>query len=1078
MTLSPNPRLTVIEASAGTGKTHRITELVVQRVLEGVPIERILVVTFTRAATAELRDRIRHRLSEVAATDGTESETARHALTSFDLATITTIHGFCHQVLTFLGALDDSSTATISMNDGIADEVINDAILREFAPLTRASPLLHLIAPASDTSSDKPAATETTIRSLIRLMLTHPTGELRSDEPGWTDFLDDIRRRVLQRRLELGVITHDDIIRRALHAVASDSRHARTLGERYQFVLIDEFQDTDALQWQVFSLAFLEAPEGSTEVVVVGDPKQAIYGFRGADVHAYLQARTSAGHRDTLDHNWRMEPALINAINLVFRGSAFGHEQIVHHDVAPPDPEQHPRPVLLGDSLAAPFSIRVVPNDHNAAYAAADRARRLVAADVAEVVAQLLSSQAVVCRPAHDQVPLQPSDIAVLVGKHADADLIADALHAVGIASVRRGDASVANGQAASHWQWLIAGMERPASVAAASLAAISWFVGWSAAQLAEATDDDLLRVQEQLTEWRRVLARGGIPALLAAIRAKTELTRRLLTQIDGERALTDIEHLGEVLHAAVPGPTAPAALADALASMQAQDEQETERLARRIDTDDDAIQLLTIHAGKGLEFAVTLVPFAWLGGAPSKQRVFHENDHLVLDVTPKAPADESEELANAEAFGAEQRLMYVALTRAKYRTVVWWGTGHRSPRKAITELLVCRSSDGFRVDPSVVHPPGDHEAAMRGLQALAHAGAGSIAISVVQPGTPTVVAASTTLPTLSVSSFEYQFQNARRRHSFSSIAAPATSTHFEMMVAADDEMVGTRADLVTEPDAGLDDVEQVVISALAVSALAAIRTAGTEFGTAFHSVMEALEFTAPMPAEAERVLDATWPWRELPVHRPTLVAGIQDVLLSPTGSCFGDRPLATLSRRDRLDELTFELAFATSGPAVRASDIAALLLDHLGDDDPFRDYAPTLSTVGFDTQLVGHLNGSIDLVARIYDAHGQPRFVICDYKTNRLPDYHPDRLPAAMVEHHYPLQALLYGVALHRYLRWRQPGYEPARHLGGAAYLFVRGMAGPATQVVGDRPFGVCSWAVPPALTVALSNLLDGRQP
>jgi exodeoxyribonuclease V beta subunit len=319
----------------------------------------------------------------------------------------------------------------------------------------------------------------------------------------------------------------------------------------------------------------------------------------------------------------------------------------------------------------------------------------------------------------------------------------------------------------------------------------------------------------------------------------------------------------------------------------------------------------------------------------------------------------------------------------------------------------------------------------------------------------------------LAVSTFDHRFQNAHRRHSFSSIATPATSNHAEVMVAADDELVGARA----------GDIE-VSGAAHTVSPLATIRTAGTEFGTAFHSVMEALDFTAPMPTEADRVLDITWPWRALPVDRATLTAGIEGVLLSPTGACFDGLPLARLPRRDRLDELVFELPLATSGPPVRAAEIAAVLSDHLADDDPFRPYAGTLLGGGFDTELAGHLNGSIDLVARVYDAERQPRFIICDYKTNRLSDYHPQHLPAAMVEHHYPLQALLYGVALHRYLRWRQPGYDPGRHLGGVAYLFVRGMAGPATQVVEGAPFGVCSWAVPPALTVALSDLLDGRRP
>ena len=139
-----------------------------------------------------------------------------------------------------------------------------------------------------------------------------------------------------------------------------------------------------------------------------------------------------------------------------------------------------------------------------------------------------------------------------------------------------------------------------------------------------------------------------------------------------------------------------------------------------------------------------------------------------------------------------------------------------------------------------------------------------------------------------------------------------------------------------------------------------------------------------------------------------------------------------------------------------------------------------------FDVDLAGHLTGSIDAVFRVTDpTTGRPRFVAVDYKSNvlrgpdgvaRTADYAPARLPAAMADHHYPLQALIYLVVVHRYLRWRLPDYDPTVHLGGAAYLFVRGMTGPDTPVVDGQPHGVCSWPVPPALVVALSDLLDGR--
>ncbi len=145
--------------------------------------------------------------------------------------------------------------------------------------------------------------------------------------------------------------------------------------------------------------------------------------------------------------------------------------------------------------------------------------------------------------------------------------------------------------------------------------------------------------------------------------------------------------------------------------------------------------------------------------------------------------------------------------------------------------------------------------------------------------------------------------------------------------------------------------------------------------------------------------------------------------------------------------------------------------------------WAVGLTEGSIQATLAGHLTGSIDLVLRVPNGAQGPRYVVADYKTNALhprgvpvgpDDYAADRLAAAMVAHDYPLQALLYSVALHRYLRWRMPGYRPEYQLGGIAYLFLRGMM-PAVPTVGG-PAGVFEWAVPPALVISLSDLLDGR--
>ena len=720
----------MIEASAGTGKTHQITELVLEHVVDrGVPIDRILVVTFTKAATAELRDRIRRRLAEASTGDDERAERARQAVTSFDLATITTIHGFCHQALATLGLLDDVAGESISTDDGdLRSEIANDAVLREVAARSSSSPLIELFAP----SAGDPIANETELRLIVRLMLTHITADVRTVggtgnvksvaddlQESWRQLLLAVRDRVLQRRTELGILTYDDVIRRARDAVAGESRHALALRERYEVVMIDEFQDTDALQWEMFTAAFLASGAAPVEMVVVGDPKQAIYAFRGADVHAYLAARVRAGHTRTLEHSWRMERGLIAAVNLLFSGAEFGEPSIQHHDLSAP-PELAVGETMTGDPLGAPLSVRVIePTELKskpaASYVKADLGRRLVADDVAGVVRELLAADVIITAPSGEARRLQPSDIAVLVNRHNEAGLVAASLNQQGLRCVQRGNASVAISPAAEQWRWLFHAMDRPSSPAAASLAALSWFIGWTPQELADAGDSRLVTVQERLAAWRRLLADAGIAALLAAIRSTTGITGRLLARADGERSVTDLEHLAELLHTAVPGGTTPAALSDALDALDPDDEQAAEHAARRIDSDDDAVQVLTIHTSKGLEFPVTLVPYLWTGRAESG-RMLHDDGTLVLDATIGTRSAALERLGRDESVGGDQRVLYVALTRARHRTVVWWGNANGAPQRPLTDVLLRRSVDASCVDTTNDSPKGDTAEVMRRL--------------------------------------------------------------------------------------------------------------------------------------------------------------------------------------------------------------------------------------------------------------------------------------------------------------------------------------------------------------------------
>ena len=273
---------------------------------------------------------------------------------------------------------------------------------------------------------------------------------------------------------------------------------------------------------------------------------------------------------------------------------------------------------------------------------------------------------------------------------------------------------------------------------------------------------------------------------------------------------------------------------------------------------------------------------------------------------------------------------------------------------------------------------------------------------------------------------------------------------------------------------------------------------AGAAFGTLVHAILEKVDFASvSLDEELGAALGRELSWSGLnltpvgPGANPAgdgaalVVEGLRSAIETPLGSLFAGCCLADLAPEDRLNEVAFDMRLGQGGPPIDVEDIGRLVISHLEPSDPLAPWAAALAAGSIDIGLSGYLTGSIDLVARVRDQGGGARFVVADYKTNQLTrrggvphpdDYGPDELAGAMIEHHYPLQALLYAVAVHRYLRWRQPGYRPEVHLGGASYLFVRGMTGSTVATTAGSPHGVFNWAMAPDMVVGLSDLLDGR--
>ncbi|MCP2267102.1 UvrD-helicase domain-containing protein [Promicromonospora thailandica] len=1091
----PLPRGTaLLEASAGTGKTFAIGALVTRYVAEGVvPLDQMLVVTFGRAATQELRDRVRGALLRAERTfaaalagrdtgpvdavlaallDVDDAErAARHrrlsdALASFDHATIATIHQFCQLVLRSLGVAGDTEPGAelVESLTELTVEVVDDLYLRRYGNAPEPPPFDRACALKVAT-----AAVEDPRAALADADPEDAVGSAR------VAFAREVRDEMERRKRRLGILSYDDLLGRladALDPASGDGGAAvgARMRDRWAVVLVDEFQDTDPVQWQVLERAFGGA-QGRTAgaMVLVGDPKQAIYAFRGGDVVAYLDAARHAGTRATLGSNWRSDAPLVETLAVLLGNAALGHAEIVVHPVVAEGGAEGRTSRLTGAPHPEPFRLRQVlreglPTVRSGAIQVG-AARRHVAGDLAADVANLLASGAT-----WDGRPLLPGDVAVLVSARAHGRLVQDALAERGVAAVMPGG-DVFETPAADDWLTLLEALESPHRAGLVRAAALTPFLGRTAADLDAGGEDLTARDADTLRGWALLLRHRGVAALLEAAEERG-LSGRVLAGAEGERLLTDLRHLGQLLH------EVSVAESLGLTALLAWFRDERRRAGtaerpRRLDSDAAAVQIVTVHGSKGLQYPVVYLPFGYDNYARPVDIALYHDEHgaRTIDVSGSGAQWDARCAAHrAEEDGEELRKLYVALTRAQSQVVAWWAPTSSTPTSGLHRLLFGRTP-GTREVPGT-QPLKDDEYATRVLGLLQELGGPAAELAVP-------VEASAPLPAdrhapFEVRAFGRAVDTAWRRTSYSGLIAAADDAPH---VGSEPETTGTD----DEPDAP-EAAAGAPGRPEAASPMADLPT-GAAFGSLVHAVLEHADPFAPdLRAELLAHVTEQLRWWPVPADPEAVADGLLPLHRTPLGPLANGLTLGEIGLPDRLRELTFELPLSggdltgDGGTEARLRDLAPLLRAHLPAGDPLAAYAERLEQPDLgDQPLRGYLTGSVDVVLRLPGG----RFVVVDYKTNFLgpavADYSHERMAEAMLHSHYPLQALLYGVVLHRYLRWRLPGYDPGTHLGGVLYLFVRGMAGPDTPDAGGSPAGVLSWQPPAALLVALSDLLAG---
>jgi exodeoxyribonuclease V beta subunit len=1083
---------TAIEASAGTGKTHTIVSLATRFVAEqDIPLSQLLLVTFGRPATAELRDRARTRfrdcaaaLADPAAARKSKDETIkqlasanaaevkkRHqrlvrAMSDFDAATIVTTHSFCQRMLDGVGIAGDyQPDATFC--DSVADligEVSDDLYVARFsmaqAPpmtvreartiVTEAADDPHAVLVPNDAPAESPAAERFSFATSAREELTRRK-----------------RRRAVRDFNDLLVL-----LRNALKHPVYGPVARKRIRSRYRVVLVDEFQDTDPIQWEILRLAF----HNKVTMILVGDPKQAIYAFRGADVITYLDAVSTAGPRTALTKNWRTDEGLVHALDRLYGNAELGYPEIV----ARPVRAAHQQSRIPGEKpLRLRYLDRAVLGGSGSDLPPVDEIRRYIARDVAHDIATLLSPPPQKIFDDKQPRNLKASDIAVLVRTRYQGSLVCEELDAAKVPYVVTGGFSVFTTIAATAWQRMLAALEQPQRPERVRLAALRPLLSFTADELAVDGDALMASLSAQLRGWAAVFERSGPASMFELIAASRGLAARLVGVEGGERLLTDLRHLSQLMNRVVNDEQLGLASLSSWLARRITDEQitATSDRSRLLDRQTDAVRVVTIHRSKGLEFPIVYLPFCWDAGKHSQRNkpdvlsLHDERGQRVCDVGGKKKRgdDYDQRLARywREGAGEELRLLYVAATRAQNRVVAWWAPTCNTWRSPLHRLIFGRP-DGAAEPEAAPALPEDHELA-EGFSKWAAPVDDLVSIepvlqedSFVEDTLHQVRATGK----LAVAQFERVFDWSWRRLSYSRLTA---AVH----IALDQSLSETEEPAtVDEPDAPL--VAAPVPGGDTPSLMNDL-PAGKAFGTLVHAVLERVDTSAPdLAAEVQARTEQVAESRLVTLDVDALATALTAVMTTPTPG----GTLASVAPADRLTELAFELPLAggdhASDTAATLAAIADVLATHLAPSDPLAGYPDLLRNIP-DATLRGYMTGSIDAVLRFPG----PRYVIVDYKTNKLfagpvdaAQFDQAAMAREMLREHYPLQALLYSVALHRYLRWRQPAYDPGKHLGGVLYLFVRAMIGERTP----QGCGVFFWHPPAELVVALSDLLAGR--
>lgn len=1150
----------LIEASAGTGKTYTIAALYLRLVLghgggQAHPYgplspDQILVVTFTKAATEELKDRIRARLVEAAAVFRGEAEgdpiikalkadfaetqlayCARRlelAAQGMDQAAVHTIHSWCQRMLRE-HAFDSGSLFNLELQtdlSGLEEEATRDYWRNHFYPAAAAElepitalygspkPLQKAIqgllgrvdsdADPLQVAAEQQAAVAqckriwrlefAAVEAMVTEALEHKRlkyvkldqlteleqwlnsdavtpkeatakrftttgmqsaakkGEQPLESPAFAAMesllttlarldlkqslmrhsADWIHQRVQADKQRLALMGHDDLILNLGAALADDVDQQLAGKIRHQFpvALIDEFQDTDPVQYRIFSSLYLNQPD--TGLMMIGDPKQAIYGFRGADIYTYLQAREDTeGNHYTLATNYRSSTAMVAAANALYEhgngmadGAFMYQERIPFTAVAANGRDRQWQ--RDGKQQAA---LQLVWEDDDEVISKDQYVQRM-SQSCAETICQILNEgkqqSAGFVNAAGDLAPATAADIAILVRDFREADAVRTALAAKGIRSVYLSDNdSVYQSEQARDLLLLLTAVVDPEDERAVRAALACRTLGLSYTELEQLGSDEQQWEQrlEQFKQLAELWHQRGVLPMLRQLLLRFDVAQRLLHNPDGgERALTNLLHLGELLQTAAAGLDGERALLRYLFEQCGEDREHSDDQIMRLESDADLIKVVTIHKSKGLQYKLVFLPFILNYKATNTRSgvLFYRDgsgkQRLTFDIDTEA-----KESAERERLAEDTRLLYVAITRAEYACYL-----------GLAPLKVGRAKQPTIHLNALGRLLGHGETLGRGaienqLRQLASADHTEI-VPMQKPSDLRYVGDGELPPLPTMEPYQRQPFENWWVSSYSNLVKGKGQQQLAAQVALEDQVTEMMLDIDEPVETAPQQPQQGTIHAF---------PRGAEPGNFLHNLFEwasaqgRFEFDADQLqqylqqqcanhgfAEQEPMLAQ---WFEQAVQVPLPLSSTTADANSAISASLAELPLA-------LPELEFMF---------EAKQVDIGQLDRLVCADIWPELErPALNPI----TLKGMLKGFIDLTF-FY----QGRYYVADYKSNYLGAdascYQPEQMRTAMVEHRYELQAAIYTLALHRLLKSRLADYDYQQHIGGGLYLFVRGL-------------------------------------